>query len=111
MQLVGAIPVDAVAAAFAGEQRGNHVDARLDRPRLARPERNVDTKARQARDGIARLVGSQTGVADAKAHQVADTLTREYINALDGIEILVPLGLILIVLVVKPTRLFGRQTV
>jgi branched-chain amino acid transport system permease protein len=42
---------------------------------------------------------------------VADTLTKEYVNALDGIEILVPLGLILVVLLVKPTGLFGRQTV
>jgi branched-chain amino acid transport system permease protein len=42
---------------------------------------------------------------------VADTLTREYVDALDGIEILVPLGLILAVLLVKPTGLFGRQTV
>jgi branched-chain amino acid transport system permease protein len=42
---------------------------------------------------------------------VAETLTRQYINALDGIEVLVPLGLILVVLLVKPTGLFGRQTV
>ena len=42
---------------------------------------------------------------------VAETLTREYVSALDGIEILVPLGLILVVLLVKPTGLFGRQTV
>jgi branched-chain amino acid transport system permease protein len=42
---------------------------------------------------------------------VADTLTKEYIDALDGIEVVVPLGLILVVLLVKPTGLFGRQTV
>jgi branched-chain amino acid transport system permease protein len=42
---------------------------------------------------------------------VADVLTKEYIDALDGIEVVVPLGLILVVLLVKPTGLFGRQTV
>jgi branched-chain amino acid transport system permease protein len=42
---------------------------------------------------------------------VADTLTKEYVDPLDGIEILVPLGLILVVLLVRPTGLFGRQTV
>ena len=45
-QRLDAIPVDAVAAAFSGEQRGNDVDSRLDRPRLARPERDVDAQAR-----------------------------------------------------------------
>src|SRR5918997_4905162 len=58
-QLVDAIPVDAVVAAFAGEQRGNDVDPRLDRPRLARPERDVDAQARQAGLGLARLVGGR----------------------------------------------------
>jgi branched-chain amino acid transport system permease protein len=42
---------------------------------------------------------------------VADTLTKQYVNALDGIEVIVPLGLILVVLLVKPTGLFGRATV
>ena len=39
---------------------------------------------------------------------VADIMTREYVDPLDGIEILVPLGLILAVLIVKPTGLFAR---
>jgi len=42
---------------------------------------------------------------------VADALTTQYVNALDGIELVVPLGLIVIVLLVKPTGLFGRTTV
>ncbi len=42
---------------------------------------------------------------------VADALTTQYVDALNGIELVVPLGLILIVLLVKPTGLFGRTTV
>ena len=42
---------------------------------------------------------------------IADALTKQYINALSGIEVIVPLGLILIVLLVRPTGLFGRRTV
>jgi branched-chain amino acid transport system permease protein len=42
---------------------------------------------------------------------VADALTVQYIDALDGINVVVPLGLILIVLLVRPNGLFGRRTV
>lgn len=42
---------------------------------------------------------------------VADALTVEYIDALDGINVVVPLSLILIVLLVRPNGLFGRRTV
>jgi branched-chain amino acid transport system permease protein len=42
---------------------------------------------------------------------VADALTVEYVDALDGINVIVPLGLILIVLLVRPNGLFGRRTV
>ena len=77
VQLVDAIPVDAVAAALAGEQRGNDVDSRLDGPRLARLERDVDAQARQAGRGFARLVGGRAGVADAEADQVADAVREE----------------------------------
>ena len=42
---------------------------------------------------------------------VADALTIQYVDALDGIEVVVPLGLILVVLLVKPNGLFGRRTV
>ena len=42
---------------------------------------------------------------------VADALTTQYVDALDGIELVVPLGLILIVLLVRPAGLFGRTTV
>jgi branched-chain amino acid transport system permease protein len=42
---------------------------------------------------------------------VLDQLTIQYVDALDGIEVIVPLGLILVVLLVKPTGLFGRETV
>ena len=42
---------------------------------------------------------------------VADALTVQYIYALDGINVVVPLGLILIVLLVRPNGLFGRRTV
>ncbi len=42
---------------------------------------------------------------------IADALTTQYVDALNGIELVVPLGLILIVLLVRPTGLFGRQTV
>lgn len=42
---------------------------------------------------------------------VAHALTIEYIDALDGIELTMPLGLILLVLLVRPNGLFGRRTV
>lgn len=42
---------------------------------------------------------------------VADSLTTQYVDALNGIELVVPLGLILIVLLVRPSGLFGRTTV
>ena len=42
---------------------------------------------------------------------IADALTTQYVDALNGIELVVPLGLIVIVLLVKPTGLFGRATV
>jgi len=42
---------------------------------------------------------------------IADALTKQYVNALNGIEVIVPLALILIVLLVRPTGLFGRKTV
>jgi branched-chain amino acid transport system permease protein len=42
---------------------------------------------------------------------VSQTLAIQYIDALDGIELVVPLALILLVLLVKPTGLFGRKTV
>lgn len=42
---------------------------------------------------------------------VSQTLTIQYIDALDGIDLVVPLGLILLVLIVRPNGLFGRKTV
>ena len=42
---------------------------------------------------------------------IADALTIQYVDFLDGIEVIVPLGLILGVLLVRPTGLFGRRTV
>jgi branched-chain amino acid transport system permease protein len=42
---------------------------------------------------------------------VADALTVQYVPALNGIEIVVPLGLIFVVLLVKPNGLFGHRTV
>ena len=42
---------------------------------------------------------------------VADALTIQYVDALDGIEVVLPLGLILVVLVVQPNGLFGKRTV
>ena len=42
---------------------------------------------------------------------VSQTLTIQYIDALDGIDLVVPLGLILLVLVIRPNGLFGRKTV
>lgn len=42
---------------------------------------------------------------------IADALTIQYVDALNGIEVVVPLGLILIVLLVRPNGLFGRRTV
>ena len=42
---------------------------------------------------------------------VADALTIQYVDPLDGIEVVLPLALILIVLVVSPNGLFGRRTV
>ena len=42
---------------------------------------------------------------------VAEALTIQYVDALSGITILVPFGLIALVLLVRPNGLFGRQTV
>jgi branched-chain amino acid transport system permease protein len=42
---------------------------------------------------------------------VAHALTIQYVDALDGIELVMPLGLILAVLLVRPNGLFGRRTV
>ncbi len=42
---------------------------------------------------------------------IADALTIQYVDALDGIEVALPLVLILVVLLVRPTGLFGRRTV
>jgi branched-chain amino acid transport system permease protein len=42
---------------------------------------------------------------------VADALTIQYVDALDGIEIVLPLALIMVVLVVMPNGLFGKRTV
>jgi branched-chain amino acid transport system permease protein len=50
-------------------------------------------------------------VAAGLAVGVADALTKQYVDALDGIEVVLPLGLILVVLVVMPNGLFGKRTV
>lgn len=42
---------------------------------------------------------------------IADALTIQYIDALDGIELVVPFALILVVLLVRPNGLFGRTIV
>jgi branched-chain amino acid transport system permease protein len=42
---------------------------------------------------------------------VANTLTIQYVDALDGIEVVMPLAMILAVLLVRPNGLFGRTTV
>ena len=42
---------------------------------------------------------------------VADALTIQYIDPLNGIEVVLPLALILVVLVVSPHGLFGKRTV
>ena len=42
---------------------------------------------------------------------VADALTIQYVDALDGIEVVLPLALIMVVLVVMPNGLFGKRTV
>lgn len=42
---------------------------------------------------------------------IANSLTIQYVHALDGIELVVPFGLILVVLLVRPNGLFGRNIV
>jgi branched-chain amino acid transport system permease protein len=42
---------------------------------------------------------------------VLKSLTIEYVHALEGIELVVPFGLILLVLIVRPNGLFGRTVV
>jgi branched-chain amino acid transport system permease protein len=42
---------------------------------------------------------------------IADALTIQYVDALEGIEVVVPLALILAVLLVRPNGLFGKRTV
>jgi branched-chain amino acid transport system permease protein len=42
---------------------------------------------------------------------VADALTIQYLDPLNGIEVVLPLALILVVLVVSPHGLFGKRTV
>jgi branched-chain amino acid transport system permease protein len=42
---------------------------------------------------------------------VVNSLTIEYVDALDGIELIVPFGLILLVLLFRPAGLFGKVQV
>ena len=42
---------------------------------------------------------------------IANSLTIQYVHALEGIELVVPFGLILVVLLVRPNGLFGRNVV
>jgi branched-chain amino acid transport system permease protein len=42
---------------------------------------------------------------------IADALTIQYVDWLDGIEVVLPLALILVVLIVMPNGLFGKRTV
>jgi branched-chain amino acid transport system permease protein len=42
---------------------------------------------------------------------IADAMTIQYVNAHEGIEVVVPLALILVVLLVRPNGLFGKRTV
>lgn len=42
---------------------------------------------------------------------IAETMTTGYVDALDNIELVVPFALILLVLVVRPTGLFGKKVV
>ena len=42
---------------------------------------------------------------------IADAMTFQYVDALDGIEVVLPLALILVVLLVRPNGLFGKRTV
>ena len=42
---------------------------------------------------------------------IADALAVQYVDALDGIAVVLPLSLILVVLLVRPNGLFGRRTV
>jgi branched-chain amino acid transport system permease protein len=42
---------------------------------------------------------------------VSQTLTIQYVDFLDGVELVVPLTLILLVLLLRPGGLFGRRTV
>jgi branched-chain amino acid transport system permease protein len=42
---------------------------------------------------------------------IADALTVQYVDPFEGIEVVVPLGLILVVLIILPNGLFGRRTV
>lgn len=42
---------------------------------------------------------------------VTHSLAREYVDAVDSIDVVVPLGLILLVLLLRPQGLFGRRTV
>jgi branched-chain amino acid transport system permease protein len=42
---------------------------------------------------------------------IARSLTIQYVDFLSGIELIVPLGLIFVVLLVRPNGLFGRNIV
>jgi branched-chain amino acid transport system permease protein len=42
---------------------------------------------------------------------VANSLTVQYVDVLDGVELIMPLGLIFAVLILRPNGLFGRQQV
>ncbi len=77
VQRVDATPVDVAAAAGRREQGGHHVDPGLDRPGVARLERDVDAQARQSRHALGLLVGGLAAVADAEADHVADAVREE----------------------------------
>ena len=64
--------------------------------------------AAAALGGFDSLVGAVVG---GLVVGVANTLTIEYVDFLDGIDLALPLGLILVVLLVRPNGLFGTRRV
>ncbi len=91
----------AAAGAFVADQR-NFVDASLMQQVL------VFAFAAAALGGFDSPLGA---VIAGLIVGIADALTIQYVGFLDNIEVVLPLTLILVVLLVRPTGLFGRRTV
>ena len=106
---VGRHDADARMGARRRARRGRRLARRPDRPPALTPASMqsilVFAFAAAALGGFDSPLGAVVG---GLIVGVANSLTTEYVDALDGIELIVPFGLILLVLLFRPAGLFGK---